>query len=139
MDEDKKDTATQKPEHSSTSKSTVLIVEDDSVLKKMYEQKLTSDGYNVFGAADGESGFEIFNSENIDFLLTDIMLPGISGVELLEKIRATTKGKNLPVVAWSNLHDEEIEKKAFDLGVKEFLAKGSLTLDQISEVVKKYI
>jgi DNA-binding response OmpR family regulator len=138
MDEDGKKEEVESSSANSK-KLAVLIIEDDSVLKNMYMQKLKSDGYDVYGAADGTDGLVIFEKEEIDLILTDIMLPRMSGTEFLEKIRKTKKGKNLPVIAWSNLHDEEEEKKAVKLGVKEYLAKGTLSLEQISEVVKKYI
>ena len=139
MDEDKKKEEKIESTSEASEKPAVLIVEDDSVLKNMYMQKLKNDGYDVYGASDGNEGLEIFNKEKIDFILTDIMLPKMSGTEFLAKIRKTKRGKNLPVVAWSNLQDEEEEKKAHELGVKEFLIKSTLSLEQISEVVKKYV
>jgi len=139
MDEDKKREENTESTNEASKKPAVLIVEDDSVLKNMYMQKLKNDGYDVYGASDGNEGLEIFNKEKIDFILTDIMLPKMSGTEFLAKIRKTKRGKNLPVVAWSNLQDEEEEKKAHELGVKEFLIKSTLSLEQISEVVKKYV
>lgn len=116
----------------------VLIVEDDSILRNMYVQKLKGAGYEVLGARDGEEAFEIFQKEKVDLVLTDIMLPRVSGTEFLEKLRKVKKGKNIPVIAWSNLQDEEEKEKALKLGAKEFLHKGSLTLDQVLDVVKKY-
>jgi DNA-binding response OmpR family regulator len=139
MDEDKKKEKNTEYVDTTPQKPTVLIVEDDSVLKNMYMQKLKSDGYDVYGAADGTDGLAVFEKEKIDLILTDIMLPKMSGTEFLAKIRKTKKGKDLPVIAWTNLHDEDVENKVRDLGVKEFLMKGEISLDQVSEVVKKYL
>ena len=123
----------------SNSKKTVLIIDDDTVLLNMYKQKIISSGYNVVTSIDGEEAFDVFQKEDVDLIICDIMLPRVSGIEFLEKIRKTKKGKNLPVIAWTNLKDTEVKEKAMKLSVKEFLIKGSLTLDQVVETVKKYL
>lgn len=118
---------------------TILLVDDDTVLRNMYEQRLKIDGYKIFCAGDGEEGYEVFQgNEGIDLLITDIMLPRVSGTELVEKIRKTKKGKNLKIIAWSNLANEEEKEKLIKLGVLEYLVKSVLSLDQLSETVKKY-
>ena len=120
-----------------TSKKTVLIIEDDSVLAKMYSQKLLSEGYNVLLAGDGEEGYKMVTENNIDFVLTDIMLPRVSGIEFIQRLKANKKKSKIPVVAWSNLPDEA--EKALSFGAKEYLIKGKVSLDEIAAVVKKYI
>ncbi len=124
---------------SSNAKKTILIIEDDQVLMKMYVQKLTNEGYNILSAIDGEQGFDTFRKAKIDLVITDIMLPRVSGIEFLEKIRKTPNGKDVPVIAWSNLAREEDKKKVLDLGAQEYIVKGSLTLEQMAETVKKYL
>ena len=116
----------------------ILIVDDDAVLRNMYTQKLKGAGYEVVGAQDGEEAYEIFQKEKFDLVITDIMLPRVSGTEFLEKLRESKKDRNTSVIAWSNLQDEEEKEKALNLGAKEFLHKGSLTLDQVLDIVKKY-
>lgn len=131
--------ATNEKPSENSSKKTILLVEDDKVLRNMYIQRLKMDGFNVLGAEDGEEGFDIFQKNNIDLLITDIMLPRVSGTELLEKIRNTQKGKNLKALAWSNLALEEEKKQALALGVLEYLVKNQLSLEQLSEIVKKHL
>jgi two-component system sensor histidine kinase and response regulator WspE len=120
-------------------KKRILIIEDDSVLRKMYSQKLLTDGYEVVGAADGVDAMDIFKREDFDLVITDIMLPGMSGNEILEKIMSTKKGKKIPLIAWSNLPKDDDKNKAIELGAKEYLEKGKLTLEDVSETVKKYL
>ena len=67
------------------------------------------------------------------------MLPRISGTDFLEKFRATPQGKNIPVVALTNLAEEEEKQRAIKLGVKEYLVKAMQTPEQVVEKVKKYI
>lgn len=138
MDEEKN---TQEKETGTSNQSsiTILLVEDDGVLRNMYEQRLKMDGYNMLCAGDGEEGLELFKDNNIDLLITDIMLPRMSGTELVEKLRKDKKGKTLKIIAWSNLSNEEEQAKLQKLGVSEYLLKNSITLDQLSETVKKYL
>ena len=121
------------------SKYKVLIVEDDVVLLKMYEKRLLADGYQILTAADGQEALDIFNKEKLDLILTDIMMPKVSGIELIEKVRTAKKGKTIPIIALSNLSFEEEKQQALSLGVNEYLVKGTLTLEQVSETVKKYL
>lgn len=120
-------------------KKRILIVEDDNVLRNMYSQKLQTDGYEVLSAADGEEALDIFERESFDLIITDIMLPRTSGNELLVKFKSSAKGKNIPIIAWSNLPRGDEKNKALELGAEEYLEKGSLTLVQVSETVKKYL
>lgn len=116
---------------------TILLIEDDTVLAKMYSQKLLSVGYDVVNAGDGEEGYKLATTNKIDLVLTDIMLPRVSGVEFIQKIKANKKYAKIPVIAWSNLPDEA--EKALSLGAEEYLIKGKVTLDEIAQVVNKYI
>jgi len=67
------------------------------------------------------------------------MLPRLSGTDFLEKFRQTQRGKETPVVALTNLAEEEEKQKAIKLGVKEYLVKAMQTPEQVVEKVKKYI
>jgi DNA-binding response OmpR family regulator len=120
-------------------KKKILIIEDDNVLRNMYSQKLQSDGYDVIGVADGVEAIKIFKKGDFDLVITDIMLPRMSGNEILEKIISTKKGKTVPVIAWSNLPRDDDKNQAIELGAKEYLEKGKLTLEDVSEAVKRYL
>lgn len=118
---------------------TILLIEDDTVLAKMYIQKFSTEGYEVLHAHDGQEGLDLYKSKNIDMVITDIMLPRMSGIEFVEKIKQNRKKTAIPVIAWSNLANDEDKEKALKLGVKEYLVKGQLSLDSVVELVKKYI
>lgn len=137
MGEDKK--VQEEAQGSNQSSKTILLVEDDTVLRNMYEQRLKMDGFNMLCAGDGEEGLELYKDNNVDLLITDIMLPRMSGTELVEKLRKDKKGKSLKIIAWSNLSNEEEKARLEKLGVSEYLLKNSITLDQLSETVKKHL
>lgn len=120
-------------------KKIILLVEDDTVLRNMYEQRLKMDGHDILTAGDGEEGYKLFSENKIDLVITDIMLPRVSGTELVEKIKKSKKAKNTPIIAWSNLANEGEKNKLLDFGVSEYLVKSAISLDQLSETVKKYL
>ena len=119
----------------------VLLIEDDPILTKMYTEKLTSEGLKVLTAQDGETGLEMALTNKIDVILLDIMLPRMSGTDLLEKLRQDDRGKNLPVVALTNLADQTERDRAVKLGVKGYLVKAMQNpqdvVDKIKESIKK--
>ena len=118
---------------------TILIVEDDPVLLKMYTEKFTFEGFDVLNAKDGEEALKVSLAEKVDMILLDIMLPRMSGTDFLEKLRQDTKGKNIPVVALTNLAEEDEKQRALKLGVKEYLVKAMQTPEQVVEKIKKYL
>ncbi|MCH7640641.1 response regulator [Patescibacteria group bacterium] len=112
----------------------VLLIEDDPVLTKMYTEKFTSEGLKVLTAQDGETGLEMALTNKIDVILLDIMLPRMSGTDLLEKLRKDDRGKNIPVIALTNLVDQAERDRAMKLGVKGYLVKA---MQNPGDVVKK--
>ena len=117
----------------------ILIVEDDPVLLKMYTEKFSFEGFKVLNAKDGEEAMEVSGEEAIDIILLDIMLPRMSGTDYLEKFRQTSKGANVPVVALTNLAEEQEKQRALKLGVKEYLVKAMQTPEQVVQTIKKHI
>lgn len=126
-------------EDPSTSGQKILLIEDDPLLVKMYHAKFVNEGYTVFTADNGVSGLDLALKEVPDFIILDIMMPQMSGIDLLTNLRKDPKGKNVPVIVLTNLSESEEEQKAKDLGVKEYLLKANLTPGEIVEKVKKYL
>ncbi len=120
-------------------KPTVLIIEDDPLLSKMYKTKLETEGFEVLTADDGGGGLGIALSQKVDFILLDIMMPKMSGIDFLTKLRQDPKGKDLPVIVFSNLIDQEKLQKAKALGAKEYLIKAELTPAQLVTKVRQYL
>jgi DNA-binding response OmpR family regulator len=110
----------------------VLLVEDDEAVVDMYRLQLTSDGYVVLIALDGEQGLEIALSETPDFIFLDLRLPKLSGFELLSRLRANPETREIPVIVLSNLTDPELSHRGTQLGVVEFMIKADTTPMQLS-------
>ena len=117
----------------------ILIVEDDPVLLKMYSEKFNFEGFEVLNAHDGEEALKVALENKVGIILLDIMLPRMSGTDFLEKFRQKEKGKNVPVIALTNLTEEAEKEKALKLGVKAYLVKAMQTPEEVVEKVKKYL
>jgi DNA-binding response OmpR family regulator len=118
---------------------TILIVEDDPVLMRMYTEKFTYDGFRVVNARDGEDALKVATSEPVNAVLMDIMLPRMSGTDFLEKYRETSQGKDIPVIALTNLTEDAEKQKAIKLGVKAYLVKAAQTPEDVVQKIKAYL
>jgi DNA-binding response OmpR family regulator len=118
---------------------TILVVADDPILSRMYTEKFTFEGFKVLVARDGEEALKVTEIEGVDTILLDIMLPRMSGTDFLERFRQEEKNKKIPVVALSNLTEQEERDRAMKLGVKEYLVKAMQTPEQVVGKIKKYL
>lgn len=126
------------PATPSKSLGKILLIEDDLPMVKMYSTKLQAEGFEVEVALDGEEGWLKSQTEGIDLVLLDLMIPKMGGMELLEKIKADEKRKKIPVIILSNLSQEQDIKRAIQLGIKDFLIKSNHTPSQVVQIVKGY-
>ena len=118
---------------------TILLVEDDPVLSKMYGEKFKFEGFNVLVAGNGEDGLKHATTQPVDVILLDLMLPRLSGNDMLAKLRETPRGKGIIVITLTNLAEPEEKKRSLDLGVKDYLIKAMQTPDKVVGIVKKYV
>jgi len=99
----------------------ILIAEDDPFIRKLITLHLTQNGYDVVGTFDGISAFEAFKSEHFDILITDVMMPKMSGTELVAKIRSTDK--DIPILILTALESFEDKEKGFQSGTDDYMVK----------------
>lgn len=112
---------------SQSTKTRILLIEDDPFLIKMYKDKFAMEGFEVLIAEDGETGLKMATNETVNLIILDLLIPKLSGIELLKKLRETERGKTLPVVVLTNLTEKEQQQEAMKLGVRDFLIKADLT------------
>lgn len=119
----------------------VLLVEDDAFLREICSNKLSSDGYSVYTAIDGEQALKIIDQVKPDIVLLDIILPSIDGFQILHEIRHNQDQSiaKIPVIMLSNLGQDGDVKKAMDMGANDFLVKAHFTTDEIAKKIKKYL
>lgn len=114
----------------------VLIIEDDIFLVELLERKLELEHFKTYRAVDVEQARAITNSESIDIVLLDIILPGADGFSFLREIKANEKLKHVPVIIISNLSEIEEMKKGIDAGASDYIIKAHATPGDIVAKMK---
>ncbi|MEK7569095.1 MAG: response regulator [Patescibacteria group bacterium] len=127
------------PQADSSAKTFVLVIEDDKFLRELLVRKLASEGFDVQNAIDAQAAFTILAERKPKIILLDLILPGVSGFEILEKIKSDPKIADVPVVILSNLGQKEDLDKAIALGAKDFMVKANFTLDEIVTKVRSIV
>ncbi len=117
----------------------VAIVEDDQAISQMYRFKFEADGYNVETAGNGKDGLEMAKEFNPDIILLDLMMPVMTGEEMLNKLRESSWGKDIKVIILTNMGEQEIPDSVKKLGVSGVILKADMTPRQVEEVVKKHL
>jgi DNA-binding response OmpR family regulator len=100
----------------------ILVVEDDALTLKALEFRLRKEGYQIIVAPDGARAKELLLTESFDLMITDLMLPFINGIELVELAKHQLE-KPLPVIVLSAANQEEVVLDAFNIGADDFMAK----------------
>jgi DNA-binding NtrC family response regulator len=114
----------------------ILIVEDRGSLRRMLELALGQEGYEVATAADGRSGIRLIEERPFDFILTDLKLPDVSGIEVLEASRAAQP--RVPVVVLTGYGTVGTAVEAMKLGAYDFLEK-PLEIDELARLIERAI
>lgn len=118
----------------------ILIVEDDQFLREFYQELLTTEGYFIDVAADGEIGLSKMQSNEYNLVLLDLMLPKKDGVQILRDLKKSPpKSPNITIVILTNLGQDVVIKECFDLGANGYLIKSALNPDQVLTEVKSYL
>jgi DNA-binding response OmpR family regulator len=120
---------------------TVLIVEDDPFLSSIIAVRMGQEGYTVLLATDGEQAIELVEEKHPDLVLLDIVMPGLSGFDVLKAIKTNEHSKETLVVMFSNLGQEHEIEECKKLGAAAFLVKAKSTprevLEKIQELLKE--
>lgn len=117
----------------------IMWVEDDSFLSEIIARKLSSEKCTLVHTKDAEGALSLVETEMPDVILLDILLPGMNGFELLEKLKSNPKLKNIPIILLSNLGQKSDIEKGKSLGADRFLIKAMLTLDEIIEQIQEVL
>ncbi len=120
---------------------TVLIVDDESRMRKLVKDFLTQKGYNTLEASDGEEALKVFeeNQNKIGIILLDVMMPKLDGWSVLRQIRQTSK---IPIIMLTARGEEQDELFGFELGVDEYISKPfspKILVARVEAVLKRTI
>lgn len=111
---------------------TVLVVEDTELLRRMYADSLTRDGYRVITASDGLEALSLLHTETPDLILLDLIMPQMGGIEVLKHVKADPRLKNVPVLILSNLGQDDDIRQALQLGATDYMIKNDVRPADIS-------
>ena len=117
----------------------IAIIEDDQAISQMYRFKFEAEGYDVQTAENGRLGLALSEEMKPDIILLDLMMPEMTGDVMLEKLRATTWGKNLKVIILTNMGEQEVPEKVRALGVVAVILKADMTPRQVADLVRKQL
>lgn len=114
----------------------VLWVEDDKLIGTILSKKLINSGFDLMHAKDADEAFRYLASTIPDVIVLDLLIPGVSGFDILQKVRAVDQLKRIPVMILSNLNKQSDIERARILGAQKFLVKAAASLDQIVAEVR---
>jgi DNA-binding response OmpR family regulator len=117
----------------------IAIIEDDRTISQMYRFKFEAEGYQVETAENGKLGLRLAEDMKPDIILLDLMMPEMTGDEMLAKLRATSWGKTTKVIILTNMGEQEIPESVRKQGVEAVILKADMTPRQVAELVKKHL
>ena len=117
----------------------VLIIEDNKLVANIYGNRFEVEGYQVQMAFDGEAGSKLIKGFRPDAVILDLMLPKITGVELVKIVRAQPDFAKVPIIVLSNSYHSRMVQDALDAGATKCLSKDDSTPRQLVETVRSAI
>lgn len=117
----------------------IMLVEDDNNLREIYEARLLAEGYEIVSAKDGEEALAMAVKEKPDLIISDIMMPKISGFDMLDILRSTPETKNTKVIMMTALSQTEDKARADKLGADRYLVKSQVTLEDVAKVAREVL
>jgi CheY-like chemotaxis protein len=117
----------------------IMLVEDDNNLREIYEARLLAEGYEIVSAHDGEEALALAVKEKPDLIISDVMMPKISGFDMLDILRGTPETRNTKVIMMTALSQMEDKDRADKLGADRYLVKSQVTLEDVARVAKEVL
>jgi DNA-binding response OmpR family regulator len=114
----------------------ILLVEDDVNLREIFEMRLKAEGYDTLTAGDGEEALDVAMKQKPDLIIADVMMPKLSGFEMLESLRAVPEMANTRAIMMTALGQAEDRARGEKLGVLKYLVKSQVTLEDFVRVVR---
>jgi two-component system phosphate regulon response regulator PhoB len=115
-----------------TSVKRILLIEDDRYLRRACEASLRQSGFMVVSTADGAEGLRAIGEQSPDLVLLDVLLPRMSGLEVLRRAKANPETRSIPVLIISNSSRPEDVGELMQLGAVDYLVKSNLSLAELT-------
>jgi DNA-binding response OmpR family regulator len=117
----------------------ILLVEDDQSLREIYSIRLTAEGYEIISAGDGEAALALAVREKPDLILSDVMMPKISGFDMLDILRQTAETKDIKVIMMTALSSEDQRERGNALGADRYLVKSQVGIEDVVNAVHEVL
>ncbi len=119
--------------------SKIMLVEDDNSLREIYSIRLTAEGYEIVSAGDGEEALAVAVRERPDLIISDVMMPKISGFDMLDILRSTPETKDIKVIMMTALSSEDQRERGESLGADRYLVKSQVGIEDVVNVVHEVL
>ena len=119
--------------------SKIMLVEDDNSLREIYSIRLTAEGYTIVSAGDGEEALAVAVRERPDLVISDVMMPKISGFDMLDILRSTPETKDIKVIMMTALSSEDQRARGENLGADRYLVKSQVGIEDVVNVVHEVL
>ena len=116
-----------------------MLVEDDKSLRAIYSIRLVAEGYEVVSAGDGEEALAMAVQQRPDLVLSDVMMPKISGFDMLDILRSTPETKNIKVIMMTALSSEDQRQRGENLGADKYLVKSQVGIEDVINAVHEVL
>ncbi len=116
-----------------------MFVEDDTTLRNIYQIRLQAEGYTIIPAKDGEEALALVKAHKPDLIIADIMMPKVSGLDMLGILRKTEEFKDVKVIMLTALDQEGDERKAKELGADRYMVKTQVNLEDIIKTAQELL
>jgi len=113
----------------------ILLVEDDKSLREIYGVRLLAEGYEIVSAGDGEEALAIAIKERPNLIISDVMMPKISGFDMLDILRSTTETKDIKVIMMTALSSDDQRARGESLGADRYLVKSQVGIEDVVRTV----
>lgn len=119
--------------------SKIMVVEDDASLREIYGIRITAEGYDVVSAGDGEEALAVAVREKPDLILSDVMMPKISGFDMLDILRTTPETANIKVIMMTALSSEDQRQRGERLGADRYLVKSQVGIEDVINTIHEVL
>jgi len=119
--------------------SKIMLVEDDTSLLEIYQARLEAEGFNIVTARDGEEALTVALKEHPDLIIADVMMPKVSGFDMVDILRSTPETKGTKIIMMTALNQAEDKARAKRLGADKYLVKSQVTLEDVTRVVHEVL
>ncbi len=117
----------------------ILLVEDDKSLREIYGVRLLAEGYDIISAGDGEEALAVAIKDRPALIVSDVMMPKISGFDMLDILRSTTETKDIKVIMMTALSSEDQRKRGEQLGADRYLVKSQVGIEDVVRTVHEVL